>query len=253
MTHTFDAGPATAQGRDPGAAEKVLLLLDSFARLTAAGTPPTFTDLVTASGLARTTTHRLLALLVRRQMIDYVDGAYRPGAALSDLAGASLGLPVDRLRATLLPYMVDLYELTRQTVSLAVLQGPDVILIERIRGSRRAHLHLPERVPAHSTALGRALLDAAHPVAATSPGAYPRDDHIDILLAEVRRQGVSTSFGELIPGVVCLALPVLDESRRPVMALSVSGRVRSMDLATVAKHLRSVTLTACLALLTEGR
>ncbi|WP_411120161.1 IclR family transcriptional regulator [Streptomyces sp. 058-1L] len=249
MTDSFDGGRRTEQGQAPGAAEKVLLLLESFTRLTAAGTPPTFTDLVIAGGLARTTTHRLLSLLVRRQVVCYVGGTYLPGPALSELAEAALGLPVDRLRARLLPYMVDLYELTHQTVNLAVLRGPDVVLIERVRGSRRPSLHLPDRVPAHSTALGRALLAAPHPVAAALSGAGRPEDR---LLAEVRRQGVSTSFGELVPGVACLALPVLDEAHRPVMALSVSGWIRSMDIAAVAKHLRSVTLTAGLALLTEG-
>ncbi|MFE4534512.1 IclR family transcriptional regulator [Streptomyces scopuliridis] len=257
---SLDAGPRTAAARAPGAAEKALLLLECLTRLSAAGVPPTLTSLVTASGLAKSTTHRLLSLLVRRGLVTYADGAYRPGPALADLAAGALGLPVGRLRATLLPHMVDLYELTHETVSLAVLQGRDVVLVERVHGSRkpRASFRLPERVPAHSTALGRALLDAADPFATAPSVATPsvagaRGDHTGIVLSEVRRQGVSTSLGELIPGVACLAVPVLDEARNPVMALSVSGRVRSMDLLAVAKHLRSVSLAACLALLTEER
>ncbi|MEV7251145.1 IclR family transcriptional regulator [Streptomyces cyaneofuscatus] len=253
MTDILDAGPHGAKGRTPGAAEKVLLLLDGFTRLTAAGAPPTFTELVTASGLAKSTAHRLLSLLVRHKMVGHVNGTYRPGPALSDLAAAALGLPADRLCATLLPYMVDLYELTHETVGLAVLQGSDVVLIERIRGTRRAPLRLPDRLPAHNTALGRALLNTTHSAATACSGADPRGGHIDALLAEVRRQGVFTSFGELIPGVACLALPVLDEARKPVVALSVSGWTQSMDLVTVAKHLRSVALMAGLALLTEER
>ncbi|MEV4970708.1 IclR family transcriptional regulator [Streptomyces scopuliridis] len=252
---SLDAGPRTAAARAPGAAEKALLLLESLTQLSAAGVPPTLTSLVTASGLAKSTTHRVLSLLIRRGLVTYADGTYRPGPALADLAAGALGLPVGRLRATLLPHMVDLYELTHETVNLAVLQGSDVVLVERVHGSRtrRASFRLPERVPAHSTALGRALLDATDPFATAPSGAGARGDHTGILLSEVRRQGVSTSLGELIPGVACLALPVLDEARNPVMALSVSGWVQSMDLLAVAKHLRSVSLAACLALLTEER
>ncbi|RPK55082.1 Acetate operon repressor [Streptomyces sp. ADI96-02] len=253
MTYALDARPRQAAEQAPGAAEKALLLLESLTALSAAGVPPTLTGLATASGLAKSTTHRLLSLLVRRGMVTCTDGAYRPGPALAGLAAAALGLPVDRLRSTLLPHMVDLYELTHETVNLAVLQGPDIVLIERVHGSRtqRSSVRLPERVPAHSTALGRALLDAAGTSATAPPHAGVPGDRTGVLLSEIRRQGMSTSLGELIPGVACLALPILDEARNPVMALSVSGWAQSMNLLSTAKHLRSVSLAAGLALLTE--
>ncbi|MFC8093495.1 IclR family transcriptional regulator [Streptomyces sp. NPDC057301] len=222
----------------------MLLLLESIAELTASGAPLTLTRIARSSGLAKSTTHRLLALLTARRMIESAGGVYRRGPALSDLAGRTIGLPADRLRAALLPHMVDLYELTHETVSLAVVSGTDVVLIERVHGQRnlRSRTSVPDRAPAYATALGHARLTPRAP----QPGRSAR------LAAAVRRQGVFVRTDGVVPGVTCLASPVLDETCRPVAALSVSGRTHRMDIAAAAAHLRAVSLPAGLSLLAEG-
>ncbi|MEU8825765.1 IclR family transcriptional regulator C-terminal domain-containing protein [Streptomyces sp. NPDC048636] len=258
MTVPLHPPAGHAAHQTPGAAEKVLLLLESFTELTASGARPTLTRIARGSGLAKSTTHRLLSLLVARRMIECAGGAYRRGPALAALADSTLGLPVDRLRTVLLPHMVDLYELTHETVSLAVVSGTDVVLIERVHGQRnhRSRPSVPDRAPVHRTALGRAMATARthqRALGADAPVRPPRvAARADGLLAAARRQGISVSTDGVVPGVTCLALPVLDESRRPVAALSVSGVTHGMDIASVAKHLRAVSLTAGLSLLAEG-
>ncbi|MEU0896673.1 IclR family transcriptional regulator [Streptomyces massasporeus] len=249
-----------AEHQRPGAAEKVLLVLESIAELTVSGAPLTLTRIARSSGLAKSTTHRLLALLTARRMIESAGGVYRRGPALSDLAGRTIGLPVDRLRAALLPHMVDLYELTHETVSLAVVSGTDVVLIERVHGQRnlRSRTSVPDRAPAYATALGRAMLTprATRPAVtadsrpavrpARLPGGTARP------AAAAWRLGISVRTDGVVPGVTCLASPVLDETRRPVAALSVSGLTHRMDIAAAAAHLRAVSLTAGLSLLAAG-
>ncbi|MFF4983906.1 IclR family transcriptional regulator [Streptomyces sp. NPDC001046] len=251
------SGPVEHQR--PGAAEKVLLLLESIAELTAAGAPLTLTGIARSSGLAKSTTHRLLALLTARRMIESAGGVYRRGPALSDLAGRTIGLPADRLRGALLPHMVDLYELTHETVCLAVLSGTDVVLIERVHGQRnlRSRTSVPDRAPAHATALGRAMLTPCAPPLAVTADARPavRPAQVPgraLRPAALRRQGITVRTDGVLPGVTCVASAVLDETRRPVAALSVSGLTRRMDIAAAAAHLRALSLTAGLSLLAEG-
>ncbi|MER6465503.1 IclR family transcriptional regulator [Streptomyces sp. NPDC001288] len=253
--------PADDQGhRGPGAAEKVLVLLECVAELTASGAHPTLACIARSSGLAKSTAHRLLSLLVARRLIESAGGGYRRGPVLSALAGRPPGLPADRLRSVLLPYMVDLYELTHETVSLAVVSGTDIVLIERVQGQRnqRSRLSVPDRAPVHGTALGRAILaaraphlsrDTARPHAVRPPRARSRTD---ALLAAVRRQGISVNAEGVVPGATCLALPVLDESRRPVAALSLTGLTHTMDIAAAVTHLRAVSRAAGLRVLAEG-
>src|SRR5581483_3407801 len=58
----------------------------------------------------------------------------------------------------------DLCQRTGVTVSLAVLDGPEILLLERLRGTRRALHHADpgiaagSRLPAHCTAAGKLLL-----------------------------------------------------------------------------------------------
>lgn len=252
------AGHPDHQG--PGAAEKMLLLLETVAELAASDAPLTLTRIARRSGLAKSTAHRLLALLAARQMIESAGDGYRRGPALSALAERTLGLPVDRLRATLLPHMIDLYELTHETVSLAVISGTDVVLIERVHGqrNRRSQLSMPDRAPVHLTALGRAMLVSPPPRPAGEQSCSAPSRHSRVpgrtarLLDSVRGRGISVSTDGAVPGVTCLALSVLDESRRPLAALSVSGLTQGMDIAAAATHLRAVSLSAGLSLLMDG-
>src|SRR5580658_8897453 len=104
-----------------------------------------------------------LGALERTRAGDYVIG-------LRLLEIASLAPRGHGLRATALPYMEDLHLATGQHVLLAVQDGGEAILVERLsaRGAGRVMYRVGGRLPLHSTGVGLVLL--AHAPAA--PGEH---------------------------------------------------------------------------------
>ena len=82
------------------------------------------------------------------------------------------------MRAIAMPYMTELYESTHATVHLAVLDGDDVLYVEKIYGHHGVNLpsRVGGRVPALCTALGKAILAFSAPdrVEAAFTGPIPR-------------------------------------------------------------------------------
>src|SRR5690349_24337055 len=105
------------------------------------------------------TTHRLAAELTTWGALERDSrGRYRIGLRLwevGSLAPRGLGL-----REIALPYLEDLYEATHENVQLAVLDGAEVVYVERIAGrtSVGVRTRVGGRWPAHSTGVGLVLL-----------------------------------------------------------------------------------------------
>src|SRR6204780_1449534 len=76
-------------------------------------------DMAAELGIARSTAHRLLAMLVYRDFaVRAEDPASRPGPALS--ARPLAGEPAQRLRQALRPHMEDLRDQVNETINLVV-------------------------------------------------------------------------------------------------------------------------------------
>jgi DNA-binding IclR family transcriptional regulator len=158
----------------------------------------------------------------------------------------------------LLPYLTELFEMTRHTVHLAVLHGTDVIYLAKLYGHRTvgAPSRIGGRLPASCTGVGKVLLaydpDAAAAVLATPlPQLTPRSitDPLSLgqELSNIRRDGVASDNEESRLGVHCVAAPVLVRSGRPIAAMSVSAGAGS-DLGALAMPLRRVCASAAHAL-----
>src|SRR5438552_8836700 len=111
---------------------KLLSILDAYSRKSS---DYTLSELARQVGLPLSTTHRLVAELVRWGGLERgADDRYRIGLHLTELAALSpRGLV---LRDAALPYMEDLYEATHQNVQLAVRDGLEGVYVERIAGPR---------------------------------------------------------------------------------------------------------------------
>lgn len=136
------------------------LVLDKAFRLidlVAAGND-TLAGLTDASELSRSTTHRLLATLVEHKYLSLVGKHYRLGYRLLELGETkkrSLTF-LDALRPILMRYA----EETSDTIHLAVLDGYDIVLIDRIFGDRQLRINsFPGlRNTAYKTAVGKVLI-----------------------------------------------------------------------------------------------
>jgi IclR family acetate operon transcriptional repressor len=205
------------------------------------------------AGLPKSTTSRLVSGLVSYGLLERDGSLLRMGIRLFEFG--ELASRQRNLRAIALPYMADLREATRQTVHLAVLQGNEVVYVEilRSRDAPRMPSEVGGRLPAHASAVGKALLafsDAAtvdlvcgQPLKAVGPRTVTAPGLLRRELSRVRASGLAYESEESGPGVGCVASAILRTDGSPAAAISVSGWTGKLNLRSIGPAVRTVALT----------
>lgn len=229
-------GNATSMdsARSDSSASKVLRLLDAFVGPQA---HLGLTELADRAKLPRSTAHRLLGTLAREGYVHRVRGRYCLSNRTFEVGHHAMTVRPNGLRERAMPFLTDLFLQTRQTVHLAILDGAEVLYLEKIFGhnSVRTGTSVGARRPAHATALGKALLAASaenvwqealgKPLLRYTERTWVNPDRIERQLHEVRGQGFATDRDELIRGLSCVAAPIRDPlTGEVVAAVSVSAR-----------------------------
>jgi DNA-binding IclR family transcriptional regulator len=221
---------ATAQPTTPSAViDRISLVLDAFdgpGRLTLA-------QIVRRTGLPRSSAHRMLERLVQLRWLRRSGRDYELGMRLVELG--SLAVHQDRLVRAASPLLGELHRATGLVVHLAVLDGPDVVYLEKV-GDRMTGA-LPTRVgarqPAHCTAVGKAILAYSDEEAAVDLQArktkysIASSSQLAVELAKVRAHGVAFEREESLPGFGCVAAPI-GSPGEAVAAVSVCGPMNRM-------------------------
>jgi IclR family KDG regulon transcriptional repressor len=177
-------------------------------------------ELARRTSMPKTSVYRTLEILATQELVTRQANGYILGRRMRRLAQLTHDRVPEDLRQLLVPYLVELYEHTGDVVSLGVLDGDDVLILEVIRGRTHEHLALiGRRVPAHCSAIGKVLLAyrgklPAVPVGqVTLPRCTPHTIADPAALAaelrHVRRQGLAASHEEQVLGLIELAMPVL--------------------------------------------
>jgi DNA-binding IclR family transcriptional regulator len=184
----------------------------------------TLSDVSRRTGMPLTTTHRLVRELVSWGALERNhNGRYQIGLHL--WAVAAMAPRRLELREVAMPFLEDLAQTTGQLVLLTVLDGMDVVLVERIRAGapERAREPTGGRSPAHATGDGLVLLAyAAVAVQERYLARHKTATGLRRALAEVRRTGVAMSDRRLGPGsTVSVAAPVRDATGEVIAAVSV--------------------------------
>lgn len=201
-------------------------------------------------GTARSTAHRLLAMLVYRGFaIQDENHTYLPGPALS--APSLLGGPrMQRLRRALLPHMEALCDRVDESVNLMVRVGTQTRFLATVESNQA--LHVGDRqgtiLPAHLSSGGRALLaelddaqlaelylteEAPGPPDRQPTGSSVADGDTRISPAEfrqflegiraVRKCGYALNVEATEAGICAIGKCVVDRSGQVVGALSISA------------------------------
>lgn len=212
----------------------------------------TLAEITRRTGIPKPTVHRLVSALMVLGALEGEHGIYRLGMRVFELGQL---VPGQRdLRDAALPFMEDLYEATHETVHLAVLTGSEVLYIEKISGHRRvaAASRIGGRLPAHCTAVGKALLAISPPevVDAVLAAGLSRRTAFTITapsvfraqLATVARTGVAYEREESDLGVTCAASPVRGLGGRGLAAISVTGPVTRLKPERYASTVRLAAL-----------
>jgi IclR family transcriptional regulator, acetate operon repressor len=207
----------------------------------------TLGDLSRIAALNKTTAYRLLTALQSEGMVARsTDGErYRVGPELLALGGRSFGAPDLRLAAR--AELEALAHATQETVTLEILAGREVLILEEIMGRYvvGAMASAGTRWPAHATSTGKVLL--AHlpklrreevlspPLAAPTPRTVTDPVALERELARVRARGFALSQEELEPGFVAVGAPVRAASGEVVAAVSAGGPKARLSAERVAE------------------
>jgi DNA-binding IclR family transcriptional regulator len=194
--------------------------------------------------LGKSTVHRLLVTLTAEHLLDQdpLTGKYRLGLAMHDL-GAAVATHLDLHEAVIAP-LEQLRNATHETCQVAVLDGREVVYIERLDSPQtlRLFLEVGRRNAAHSTSTGKCLLAflPEHELDVVLEGwkLTPKTPHtiteagrLRTVLAQIRRQGYAWNLHESEVGVVSAAAPIRNLAGRVVAAMSVAGPETRMEPA----------------------
>jgi DNA-binding IclR family transcriptional regulator len=196
----------------------------------AAEEPLSFADLQEASGLAKSTTSRMLAALERSGLLERDDaGGYVAGRLFWSYAARHD--PWQELVRLAHPVMEQVGAETSETVHLSVTRGEKVVQVAQVDSryllGTRDWTEID--VPAHASSLGKVFyawgvlaspdgaLEGLTPTTITDPDDLRRDG------ALTRRRGWAVTTDELEVGLTGIAAPVRDSHGEVVAALGISG------------------------------
>ena len=194
----------------------------------------TFTELLDATDIPRSSLHGLVHTLAGRGVIqlDLATKRYAPGPKLWELAMNY----AQQLQLVPLawPALESLRNAFDETVQMGVLNGPDVVYVAKASSSHPLQMvsHVGSRLPAYATGLGKALLAGLAPsaVQALLPASLPQYTRATLTtraalqddLAHVRARGYARDAGEYSGDVRCVAAPVVEHTGAVVAAVSVT-------------------------------
>ncbi len=230
-----------ARGGNPMSNANGTQAVDRAARLLAevvhSPHPVTFTELTTVTGLAKSTTSRLLLALERNGLVRRDEhGHFLPGEMFVSFAwrgGADASLV-----AVAQPFLDRLGKSTGETINLGIVSNAAVENISQvdstylIGGTNWVGL----QVPLHASALGKVLLafgarGATIPrtLEACTEKTITTEAVLKAELAGVRARGYGVTDEELEPGLIAIAAPVFRYDGTVVAAISVSAPTTRMS------------------------
>jgi len=195
----------------------------------------TLTEIIQKTGLKKSTAIRLISNLVSRDFLrrDPDTKRYQLGLALFELGGIvfssfslrkAAGHPMSRLR-----------DKTGSSVLLGVMLDDQLVYLDKREG-RGLVANAPTlgwRRPLHHGMLGMVLMASLsseevqrilkeYPLHAYTPHSITDEDAFSLRLEEIRNQGYVIEEGETYEGLIGIAAPIRDYSRKVIASLGIA-------------------------------
>jgi len=214
MAAASESGSASGRVMDaPGTVDKAI---DVLLALSAAPAALGVTALGRALNLPKSSTHRLLATLTRRGLVERDEGGrYRPGMAL-----VAMGLGVlerDPLWAAARPVLEEEASSLGETVFLVAARAGRLVVLDKVEGTGflRAAPRVGSSVPVHATAVGKLFMAFApdRVLPDPEPESFTRRTltskrALAAAVSEARGRGFAENRDEWIEGLSVLAAPI---------------------------------------------
>ncbi len=226
--------------------EKGLKLLEELVQSAEGKTALELADLL---GIHKTSVYRYINTFIRMGYIRADgNGAYHVGNKILELGSQMLRrMP---LRETAHPFLVKLSAETQKTVHLCILDGAEVIYLDKVESQRSLPIisRIGSRAPAYCTGVGKALLstlptDQVLELIKRTPLVKRTENTITDplkLLEELkftRERGYAIDDGEHEEGIKCFAAPIKGFGGEVIGAISITGLKRELDVVSIAKRL----------------
>jgi DNA-binding IclR family transcriptional regulator len=212
---------------------KAFSILDVLAR---EAKPVSAPDLCAELGLNRQTVHRLLKQLESLGFVQRHPDRERfmIGSAFTKLALRAISAPsAGSLRRAV---MEELVAVVRETCNVGVLDGHEVVYIDRVECDwpLRAQLQPGSRLPAYCTAIGKLLLAQLPPgklrqylqavaLKPLTPNTITDPDRFIEAMKAIRNDGYSINNQEDSVGLLAIAVPIFNEKGAIAAGLAVHG------------------------------
>ncbi len=211
-------------------------VLDIIEQLSQSSVPMGPTGIAKATGINKSTVHRLLATLHERSYVEKNEksGTYFIGPMLIELVSCYIGNL--ELQTEARPYLSALSMDLNLTAHLGILDGNDVIYIEKLVWFQPNKLYsqIGYRVPAYCSSLGKCLLaclsgEELEKTLSACKFEKHTENTITSLemfkkqLRQVRDQGWAIDNQEYIVGHSCVGAPIYDYRGDIIAAISASG------------------------------
>ncbi|MDH2416303.1 IclR family transcriptional regulator [Nocardioides sp. CER19] len=237
--------PTETSGSGTQALERGLSILSTLAQgRRALG----LVEIARGAELSKSTCHRYVTSLLGLGYLeqDPETRKYRLGPAAMTLGVAAVSsLEITRVAGQVLQALADE---TNHTASLTILDGADIIYVDRRRPTRAGfrielNVQVGTRLPAYCTSMGKVLLAYRDPASVRAildridlvrrgPKTITAREQLLAGLAEVRRTGLAVNDEELASGLRSLAVPVRDHTGTVVAAVGMSVHLSAWN-ATV--------------------
>jgi IclR family transcriptional regulator, pca regulon regulatory protein len=157
-------------------------------------------------------------------------------------------------------HLIELNQVSGESVSLSEPDGTDMVFIARFPSLRPFHIHMPvgRRLPMYCTASGRAYLSALPPAAARrilgrarpaalTPSTLTDSQQIWKRVQAARACGYAWSDQEYYRGDLTIAAPLLGPDAEPLGALNISAPTSRWTLAQLRAKLAPLLLQSAQA------
>ena len=243
--------------RKTSGAPAVERALDIFELLSSSKAGLTLSDLSNSLGVPKSSVHYLLNTLLRRGYLHRNDVTNRLLLGLKILTLHNAALESIELRRYAAPHLRRLMENSSLTVHLAVLDGDEVVLVDRLRpqAAARVATWIGKRMDLHCTAVGKAIMaylpEEQFDRLARDRGFVRYNDNTMIMrqrlveeIGRIRKCGYAIEDEEGEIGFRCVGCPIFDREGRITAAVSVAGTTAQVTAENVDQLAESVKETA---------
>lgn len=216
-------------------------IFDILEALAASNAPLGLSELAKATGMSKSTVHRLVTSMCARQYVEKNgDGLYSVGYKLIETV--SLHINQLELLTEAKPFLSDIMRDLDLTAHLGILDGCDVVYLEKmdIYPNTRLYTQVGYRSPAFCSSIGKCLLaclsgdELEDALYLCNFKKYTANTITDVrefrrYLKVIRRQGWAMDNEEYQIGHRCVGAPVFDYRGSPVAAISASGSIAQLS------------------------